>query len=255
MLIGVYYFLPLYFVHRLNLSIETSSAIISFYGMGTILGGYIGGKLSDKIQPSIISIFSLFIQACTFFILIRIESTYLLMIDTFIVGIASYGFITSNHTWVLQQCNDIEAEKLKAINILSTASNLGLGISALILGLFSIYKFEYILILSAILLFISAICLLSTEWEDISNPVITVLKQENIHSQEIGHNAKNINKSIITVMLICLFMIGMIIAQLGATYPLFFENIFSESGMDIVGKLFALNSFLVVILDTSCHIL
>src|SRR3990167_9966457 len=60
--VGVYYFLPLYFISELNINIAIASIIISFYGLGTILGGFLGGKLSDEIGSGLVSIGSLVLQ-------------------------------------------------------------------------------------------------------------------------------------------------------------------------------------------------
>src|SRR5579871_871037 len=96
-LTGLCYFLPLYFVNELNLSVATAGMIISFYGLGTILGGFIGGKISDKTSPGLVSILCMLLQATAFIALIRLQSAYLLMLDLFIIGMASYGFITANY--------------------------------------------------------------------------------------------------------------------------------------------------------------
>jgi MFS family permease len=156
-LIGIYYFLPLYFINNLKFDITVSSIIISFYGLGAILGGYIGGKLSDHISPSAVSIGSLVIQGIVILALIKLKTISLLMIALFLMGIASYGFITSNYLWILNHCNNHEGQRLKAINALSIASNLGLGLSAIIVSALTEDGFNRIFIFSGSLLLLSAI--------------------------------------------------------------------------------------------------
>jgi hypothetical protein len=67
--------------------------------------------------------------------LIKARSVNFLIVDLFVIGIGSYGFITSNHVWVLSRCQSGKSERLKAINILGVASNLGLGLSAVVISL------------------------------------------------------------------------------------------------------------------------
>ena len=55
---GVSFFLSIYFVSTLQLNIAVAGAIISSYGFGTVVGGLIGGKLTDKFSTGIVSITS-----------------------------------------------------------------------------------------------------------------------------------------------------------------------------------------------------
>src|SRR6185312_4738469 len=132
--IGIYYYLSIYLVDTLHYDMPMAGIVISCYGIGAILGGIIGGKLSDSFTPGVVSACSLLMQAITYFIFTQTQSVNILMINVLMLGIASYGFITANHLFVLDDCSDGEDQRLRAISILSMTSNLGLGISALILG-------------------------------------------------------------------------------------------------------------------------
>lgn len=134
MLISVCYFLPIYFVTQLNLSIDISGLIISCYGIGTIFGGFISGKMSDEISPVLICIISLVLTGTSFIYLIFIRSRFLLVIDLFLLGAAAYSLITATYILMLSACQENESQHLKAISFLETASNLGLGLAALLIG-------------------------------------------------------------------------------------------------------------------------
>jgi predicted MFS family arabinose efflux permease len=140
-LTGTYYFLQLYFINELKISITTAGLIMSFYGIGTILGGFVGGKLSDKMSSGLVATISILIQGVTLLAIIKIQSAPFLMMDLFLMGLACYSFITANHIWVLDKC-DQEFQKLKAINILNSASNLGFGLSAAMIGFCLDYGFH-----------------------------------------------------------------------------------------------------------------
>src|SRR3990167_9061542 len=158
-LCGVFYFLSFYFVNELHFSVATVGLIISYYGIGAICGGFIGGKLSDKISPRIVTIGSLFFQSAGYLFLANLTNVYVLMATVFLLGMATYGFITSNHVWTLAQCRSDEREKLKAINLLSTASNLGIGLSALLIGSLVFFSFHFILLITSLCLFLLAVFL------------------------------------------------------------------------------------------------
>ena len=112
-MISVYYFISIYFLNELHFSVTTCATIISCHGLGAIVGARIGGKLSDMISPTLVSALSLLVQAVGYFALVKLSTITGIMVDAFILGAASYAFITSNHFWTLQHCTD--AERLKAI--------------------------------------------------------------------------------------------------------------------------------------------
>ena len=241
-LIGVFYFLSIYFVDVLQLKMDTTGIIIACYGLGAILGGLISGKLSDKISPTWVSASSLLIQALGYFILVKIENIHLLMINLFMLGVSTYSFITSNQVWVLNQC-ETQTQKLKAINLLSTASNLGLGISAIFIGRMTQYGFHFIFILSASLLSALACYLFFQEKFFISN------KQKILNASVTPYQA-NKNQWITWLILFWVLLIGAIVSQRSSTYSIYIRDHFPQFGIKGVSYLFTINSFLVVIFST-----
>lgn len=246
-LVGICYFLPFYFVNELNLSIATAGVIISFYGLGTMIGGFIGGKLSDKTSPGFISVLCLLTQAAAFVALTQFHSIYFLMLNLLIIGMASYGFITANYLWVLEQCHQ-ESEKLKAVSILGTVANLGLGIAAIIISSLSHFSFHYILLIFSAALFAAAIYFSFQERKE--TPVDPLDKNNNVATQQNEFTAVQKNKKIFRVVLSCLFLVGLIIAQMGSTYPIYIHDAFPEMGINGFSLLFGMNAFFIVFVQT-----
>ncbi len=241
-LIGIYYFLPLYFVKNLHLSVMLAGMLISFYGMGTIMGGFLGGKLSDKFTPGLISIYSLFLQAINFFILTHLTLPFLLMINLFSMGIASYSFITSNSLWVLSQCQSDENKRLQAITLLNAASNLGLSISAIIIGLLN-YKFKFIFSFSVVLLILLGVYSILIDKFSTENSFSTLSETKEVLSD-------NYKRKLIWVLFTCLFLVGLIIFQTNTTYSFYIQDTFKVLGLKSLSILFTLNCLLVVFIQT-----
>lgn len=245
-LIGICYFLSLYFTNELHINIAYSGVIMAFYGAGTIIGSTINGRLSDHISPNKISIANLIVQALAFLMLTRTYSLYWLMANLFIIGFASYGFITSNYTWVLSQCSQGEAQRLKAINLLNVASNLGLGISAIIIGLFETKTFSTILFISSILLFLAAIYLgFVSLLEKKSQSLKHVIQNDS------SNNNVSVHRSLVLFSLVCLSFSGFIISQTSSTYSIYLTTIFPEMGITSFSILSVINTFMVVVLQTT----
>jgi MFS family permease len=212
--------------------------IMSCYGLGTIFGGSIGGKLSDQISPRIVSIGNLLLQSLGFFILMVAKSPCLLMLALLIIGFGSYGFIISNHTWTLSHSQ--QKHRLKTINILDASSNLGLGISGIIISLVSTESFHILfLIAGTILLALTANLILKYDKTTSATSSDTI-------TDEL-HTAQN---HIFYFVLFSVFIAGLIISQISSTYPIYLQHLFPSMGNKSFGILFTINTFFVVFLQT-----
>lgn len=241
--IGVCFFLSLYFINTLHISVATTGLIISAYGVGMTLGGIIGGRLSDQLSPRAVSIFSVLLQSLTYFLLARLHNPILLMINLFLSGFAAYSFKTANNTWLFDQCSHQPGLRLKTVSVLYAFGNLGLGISGIIIGIFGEYGFENIFYFSSVLLFLSGCYLLLTkDHAQIKGKAI----QENAHLL-FQDNPHHENKKIVRLILGCVFLVGLIIAQLSTTYPLYIQNKYPALGLKAVSILFLLDSALIVV--------
>lgn len=237
--IGGFYFLSIYFVIDLHFNIAIAGNIISCYGIGAMIGSVLSGKLSDRSSPRFVSVMSLLIQGFGYLALIKLHNPYFLMLNLFILGSASYGFLTSNTLFLLQQCHLEETQRLKAINLLSTASNLGLGISAVIIGQISHFGFYTIFLMSGITLFILAFSAFMQFSHSFFQKTMPVAQKKN-----------DVKKSFVTpCILVSVFFVGAIVAQQSCTYPLYIKQLFPQFGLHAVSILFLLNSMLVVLFE------
>ena len=241
-LIAICYYLVIYFVKELHFTLLQSSTLVTCYGIGTMVGALISGKLSDSISPKIISAISLFLQAAAYFCLIYNQNFYSLLSNLFVLGVAAYSFITASHIWVLSLCTRGENERLKAINLLSVASNLGLGLSAILISLIGFINFKGIFFFcSCVLIFMGIFCI---QLDDVKIQKITQNKGESSTATCFTQN------HIVIYVLICLFLMGILISQFNSTYSLFLLDHFSIMGIKSFSILFIINTLMVVFLQT-----
>ncbi|AWN73113.1 MFS transporter [Legionella anisa] len=245
--IGICFFLSLYFVNDKQLNISTAGLLLSCYGLGTIIGGLVGGKLSDKITPRIVSIFSLYIQSASFFFLMYLHSTSILMLDLLILGISAYSFKISNNINLLNFCvNDIDL-RYRTLSISHVAANLGLGLSGIFIGGVETFGFSIIFGFSGFLLFFSA-TYLTLQDNIITKPAA---KQNTVEE----HLNKTNATKIIILILSCIFFIGLVIAQLSTTYPLYIQESFPKLNVQAVSILFLLDTALIVLFQAPLTVL
>jgi predicted MFS family arabinose efflux permease len=245
---GVFCFLSFYFVNILGINMASTGMIVACYGMGAIVGGMIGGRLSDRISPATVSAGSLLLLSLGYLFLIKLKTVHALMGNLFVLGMAAYSFLTSNHLWVLNQCAG-PAERLKALNILAAVSNLGISLAALITGLVAGHGFHGLFFTAGVILFFSAGYLVYQEYRSrrslIQSDRMTVEVPISIGIQE-AHEAR----PMIGWVLFLVLLTGSVIAQTSSTYSVYIQEMFPGLGVKAVSGLFILNTLLVVFCQT-----
>lgn len=240
---GVIFFLTIYFVHDLHLNVAVAGFIMSFYGIGNVVGGLLGGKLSDHFKPVYVAILALCILAVAYISLINLTHANMLAICLFVIGVSYYSFITANTLNILSCVSDDDNHR-KALSIYSAISNLSGVISAVVISCFVHLGYQVIFSASSILLIAATIYLIFLE-----RRCTPVSEQQNKPKTQRNSAANISAKKHLIFILVCVFLTGLVVSQLFATYPLFVREHYPALGTKGVGILFAINSGLVVLLE------
>ncbi|HEX2548746.1 MAG TPA: MFS transporter, partial [Gammaproteobacteria bacterium] len=237
---GVCFFLSIYFVNNLGFNIKIAGLLISAYGLGTVVGSIIGGKLSDDLSPNLVAKASLILQGIAFLLLMTLHTTETLVINLFVMGGSAYIFKTAINCWVLNQPGNSSDLKLKLLNLARVASNLGLAVSGSIIGIFDRDNFSNLFLLSSLTFFIFSIIFILKDKKKL-------FQINDVKNQEDPIYTSNTHKKILLIVLTFVFLIGFMIAQLGTTYPIYIQNSFRDLGMRAVSILFILDTVLIVL--------
>lgn len=237
--VGVCFFLSLYFVDLLHFDMLMVGFLMSSYGIGTVVGGFVSGWLCDKMHSGTMAIMSLIAQSIAFFTLAWFHTFHSLLGILLILGISNYSFKTANHVSMLSHCGEAKHTSLKAINISHAASNFGLGLSGVIVGILAAYGYAKIFYAASALLIFSALCLTCHSHQP---------SRHRKTQHEVPHHAAatfpEIN--VLILALLSVFSVGLIIAQLGSTYPVYVKNAFPHLATTAVSILFILDTVLIV---------
>lgn len=244
-LVSLSYFLTLYLINEKHYSISEAGIYMSYLGLGTIFGSLFGGKLSDKWSAGYVGVICLILQGSAYLALTTINSNSFLIITLFFLGAGSYGFITSSYAWVLAICENNENYKIKVINLLSIASNLGFGLAALLLSIILTYEFKFLFVLSSCLLYVLAIYFFILN-KKIAKHAIKKIKKPSIPMLSFFKTNHPGDSFLIIFILIGLFLGGFIISQMNSTYPIYIKENVAPYGIQALSILFAINTFMVV---------
>ncbi|MDF1761426.1 MAG: MFS transporter [Coxiellaceae bacterium] len=240
---GLAFYLSIYLVTTLHYSVVSAGIVLSCYGIGTMVGGVVGGKLSDKIAAHKVVIMSLLFECVLFSALPFFSNLHAIMLITTLLGVSAYMFKTANTIQLINSSSSSDNNsRLTAINILYTASNIGIGTSALLIGLLAHLGFAYLFYAGGLLTLLLAIYQIIY----LSNTETNQTTDKHSNTQQGTRQ----NKQIFVTVLLSLFITGLIIAQLRTTYSIYIHHLFPQFGMHGLGLLLALNPALIILFQT-----
>lgn len=235
-------FLSRYLNEELKFTLEDVGIILSFFGVGSLVGHYLGGKLTDKIGFYNVMSRSLLTTGFLFIGLQFVTSFWALCFTIFFI--MSIADMFRPALFVSLKAYSKPENQTRSLALIRLAINLGF-IFGPIVGGFLIVKSGYIT-----LFWIDGItCILSTIL------FVLLVKKKELHDKEEKEEALVEDKkfSILQdkpylVFLGISFLMGMIFMQLFFTMPTY-HNIQFGLSEDYTGLLLLLNGVLIVLIE------
>ena len=131
-------FISLYLINELKFSDDDAGWILVFFGIGSVLGGFIGGKLTDKIGFYKVMILSLLLTGIGFIGLQYITSFWGLCIIIFLIMTVADTFRPA--IFVSIKAYSKPENQTKSLALIRLAINLGMGIGPTIAGYIIVVK-------------------------------------------------------------------------------------------------------------------
>jgi MFS family permease len=126
-------FLTLYLTQHLHFGIREAGYVTGFYGLGSILGQYIGGQLTDRIGYHRVQMLTLLLNGFILFFAVYIESFAPICAIMFLLSMASEAFRPANQVAI--RTHSDEATRTRAFSLMRVSVNLAIGLALLIGGL------------------------------------------------------------------------------------------------------------------------
>ncbi|CAN1513896.1 putative 3-hydroxyphenylpropionic transporter MhpT [Flavobacteriaceae bacterium] len=232
-------FLSKYLKENLHFTYTEVGWIMVCFGLGSMLGAWIGGKLSDKIGFYKVMIFSLFISGVLFILLQYITSFWGLCIGMFVIMAISDMFRPAMYVSLSVYAKP--ENRVRALSLVRLAVNLGFtagptigGLIIVGLGYQGLFWADGTTCIIAILLFV----LLVKEKKKIA-----------VESDSIPLEKKSIykDKPFWVLLFIC-FISAMVFFQIFTTLPLYHHEKFGLSEFQ-TGLIISINGLLVFLFD------
>lgn len=234
-------FLSKYLKEDLHFSYTQVGWVMFFFGIGSMIGSWLGGKLSDKIGFYKIMIFSLFTSGIAFFVLQFITSFIGLCIGMFLIMIIADMFRPA--MFVSLGAYAKKENRTRALTLVRLAINLGFalgpamgGLIIMNLGYKGLFWVDGITCILAILIF----------W-------LYVKEKKHSKYQDKEHPGEVLTHSVFRdkpfwVFLGCCLISGILFFQLFTTVPLYHKEQFNLTEFQ-TGLLLMMNGLLIFFLE------
>ncbi len=234
-------FLSLYLTKNLNFSKTDAGWIMACFGIGSVIGGWLGGKLTDKIGFYRVMIYSLFATGIGFIILQFITSFWGLCFAILILMSIADTFRPA--VYVSIKAYSKPENQTRSLALLRLAINIGMGIGPTVAGLIIVLEgynllfwIDGITCIVAILIFKRLVPYV---------PKVKKDKKEIISTLDNNLVYKDFTYWIFIA--ICFFM-GMAFMQLIVTMPVYYSEVFHLDEFKI-SLILAINIVIIVIFE------
>ena len=126
-------FMTLYLTQHLHFGIREAGYVTGFYGLGAILGQYIGGQLTDRIGYYRVQWLTLLLNGIILFFAVYITSFAPICITMFLLSLFSEAFRPANQVAI--RTHSPEAVRTRAFSLMRVSVNLAIGLALVIGGL------------------------------------------------------------------------------------------------------------------------
>ncbi|WP_372792503.1 MDR family MFS transporter [Lutibacter sp.] len=233
-------FLSLYLTEDLNLTLSQVGWIMTSFGVGSLLGSWLGGKLTDKIGFYQVMFWSLLITGFLFIGLQYVSTFYGFAIGIFLTMTVADTFRPA--MFVSLKAYSKPENQTRSLTLIRLAINLGFSFGPFLGGIIitsisysGLFWVDGITCITAIIL------------------MKIVLKEKKFHTKKIEDSIESIVKSIYKdkaywIFLGVVFLMGFVFLQLFTTMPLYYKAVHKLTEVEI-GLLMALNGFIIFLFE------
>ncbi|PZF74608.1 MFS transporter [Taibaiella soli] len=211
-------FMTLYLTESKHVSLGKAGLVMAIFGAGAVCGGFIGGRLTDKIGFYFIQLYALVGGGLMFILLGKIDSYPLICVTTFFLSVVNESFRPANATAIAHYSKEENRTRSYSLNRL--AINLGWALGGTIGGFLASHNYHLLFWVDGI----SNITAAALLWLFLAPSKNTATVQKIVrHSEtEVVRSAYKDRVYIIFILLTIIF--AFCFFQLFSTVPLFYKE-------------------------------
>lgn len=232
-------FLSIYLNESIGITIDNVGWIMTAYGLGSVVGSYIGGKLTDRIGYYKVILMSLFFTGINFLWVMYISDFWGLCVSFFIlITLADMG---RPAFFVALSAYSKPENKTRSLTLLRLAINLGMGAGPMIGGLLiGTVGYHALFYADGFTCLFAGLLMMY---------VLNPKKAKEVDTEIIVENPVAPEKdSTYIYFLIGIALFAMAFLPIFTVVPLYYRSVYQISEFNI-GALMGVNAFMIVILE------
>jgi MFS family permease len=229
-------FISLYLAHECGLSVSGAGRVLAVYGLGAIVGSYVGGWLSDRIGATRTQAWSLVTSGLGFAGFPFLESVAAITAGTFVLSVLVETLRPAVMTDMAERA-PVELQA-RSFALLRLAVNLGMGLGPAIGGMLAVYNYDWLFFADGFTCWVAAAVLIATL--GLEKPT---RDDPGVRQGSRGRSPWSDGPFLLLMLL--MISLASVFFQVFSTLPLYFGGTygFAENG---IGLLLALNALLIV---------
>ncbi len=231
-------FLSLYLKKSLNFTFNDIGWVMSAFGLGSVIGSWLGGKLTDKIGYYKVMAFSLFTTGILFIALQFLNTFISFCLGIFLVMLVADMFRPA--MFVALSAYSKPENKIRSVTLIRLAINLGFSAGPALGGIIiTSLSYSGLFWVDGITCMIATLVLIN-----VLNP-----KKSKILDDVKTENPKSAyNDKAFLIFLAAMVLFGVVFLQYFSTMPLYYKDAHHLSELDI-GILLGLNGFFIFVFE------
>lgn len=230
-------FLTVYLREEMNYSIAAAGWEVAFFGIGAILGNFVGGKLTDKIGFYPVQFWSLFLNGVLFIVLGQMRTFWHIGSCMFIIGVVGEAFRPANAAAIAYY--SLPENRTRSYSLARLAVNLGFSIGPVIGGLLA---FQYLFWADGITCMLAALLLRA------ALPAGAINNKKNDATNSDQASTSVWKDDIYLRFTFFIFLSSLCFMQMFSLLPLFFKEQLNLS-KPAIGLVLALNGLIIVVVE------
>ncbi len=231
-------FLSLYLTKSLNFTLKDVGWIMTCFGLGSVAGSWIGGKLTDKVGSFKVMKISLFLTGLSFIALQFVTSFIGFCVGIFVVMLVADIFRPA--MFVALSAYSKPENKTRSVTLIRLAINLGFSAGPAVGGLIITYlSYKGLFWVDGITCILATLLLVN---------VLHPKKAKELDTVVVKNPVSVFSDKAFWVFFIGMFTFGFVFLQYFSTVPLFYKDGHHLTELEI-GLLMGMNGFIIFALE------
>lgn len=233
-------FLSLYLTASLGFTLKDVGWVLTAFGLGSILGSWLGGKLTDRIGAYHVMLWSLLLSGILFVVIQFIQSFWGFCVGIFAVMLVADSFRPALFVALNDYC--LPENRTRSVSLIRLAINLGFSFGPAVGGLIianmsysGLFWIDGITCALAALIFVSVLPRKESKVlvdEEVIQPIVKSPYRDKVY----------------LLFILILVLIGFSFLQYFSTIPLYYRD-YHHLSEEYVGWLMALNGLLIFVFE------